>query len=63
MVRAIHRRAPTRLRIRLLGTSNRQIPDEEQPGPETEDGIAEREVSLQPAAAKPMLTRSRYAMT
>ena len=40
MIRAIQRRAPTFSRIRLLGTFEHQIPDEENPRAEAVDGIA-----------------------
>ncbi len=46
MMRAIQTRAPTRARMRLLGTSSSVYEHEEDAGPEAVDGGAEAEVAV-----------------
>jgi hypothetical protein len=61
MMRAIHRRAPTRSRMRLLGTSNRKYPMKKMPAPKPYTASEYARSAAICNLAKPMFTRSRYA--
>ena len=63
MMRAIHSRAPTRRKMRLLGTSHSTYPAKNTPAPRPNTLLEKPSSWLSEGAAKETLTRSRYATT
>jgi hypothetical protein len=61
-IRAIHRRAPTLARRRLLGISNRKYPTKKIPLPRPNIAAEKPNALFIVNAAKPTLTLSRYAV-
>ncbi len=59
MMRAIHSRAPTRRRMRLLGTSKSTYPAKKMPAPRPNTAPEKPKSAESPCAAKDTLTRSR----
>ena len=61
MIRAIQRRAPTRCKIRLLGTSHRQYPRKNTPEPNPNAAELNPSLEFICSAANPTFTRSSHA--